>query len=223
MGWIVFHFLPQTVDMHRHGDVIAQRFQSPYHLVQILPAEHLPRMAHEKHQQFVLLVFQGHLLPVFRNAAAGGVRRQRTHSQHRRLRRGGLQPSVLRQMGLDPRHQHAGRKRLFDVVIRAIAEAADLIHVLAQCRDHEDGDVLDLPHPAADGEAVHPRQHQIQKQEVEWLLQRRRQAGHAIRTDGHLETAQLQIILLNGSDVLIILDNKYLSHRFPPLPVAVLR
>ena len=78
---------------------------------------------------------------------------------------------ILRQMRFDPRHQHAGGKGLFDVIVRAETQPPDLVHILAQRRDHQNGDILLLAHGAADGKAIRSRQHQVEKQKIAILRQ----------------------------------------------------
>lgn len=53
------------------------RFQPPDHLVQVLAAEDLLRVAHQKQQQLVLFIFQRKFHAVFGNGTGGGVHSKR--------------------------------------------------------------------------------------------------------------------------------------------------
>ena len=67
--------------MDRHRDIVPHGLQAPDHLIEILPAEDLPRVAHEKEQQLILLVLQGQLPAVFEDQPLLRVGRQGADGQ----------------------------------------------------------------------------------------------------------------------------------------------
>ena len=187
---------------------LPHRFQPPDHRVQLLAAEDLLRVAHQKQQQLVLFIFQRQFHVVFGNGTGGGVHRKRACRDALQAGCLWLQPGILGQVCLDPRHQLAGGKRLFDIIIGAKHQAANFVHILATRRHHQDGDVLLGPYGLADGKTVHTGQHHIQQNQVKGLVQYRIQPGGAVQRDSHGIAAQFQIVPLNGGDVSVIFHNQ---------------
>ena len=100
-------------------------------------------------------------------------------------------------MRLHARDEHARGKRLFDIVVRAEAETADLVRVAGPGRDHQDGQLFLLAHLPADREPVYPGQHQIEQQQVERARQRQ---DHRPGVDGGegLRPGERRLQLLTG-------------------------
>ena len=91
----------------------------PYHLVQILTAEHLVGVAQQKQQQLELLVLERQLTAAYERRACVGVHDERACGHDALvLLLGGLQALVLRKICLDAGDEDARRKRLFDVIVR---------------------------------------------------------------------------------------------------------
>ena len=67
---------------------------------------------------------------------------------------------------LDPRHQGSRVERLGHVVVRAQLQADDRVHVLGAGGQHQDRHVAAAAQLAADLEAVHLGQHQVQHDQV---------------------------------------------------------
>lgn len=122
--------------MHSDRDIVAHGFQPPGELIEILAAENLVRVPRQKQQQLVLLIGQCQLLAAHRGRVRFRVDPERPCLNDRGLGRLRFEPAVLRQIFFDPRDQYTGEKRLFDVVIRAEAETADLVHVVRARRHH---------------------------------------------------------------------------------------
>jgi hypothetical protein len=80
------------------------------------------------------------------------------------LRRFGCAPSRRRppQYRLHPGNELARVERLRHVIVGADLEPDDLVDVLVACRQHQDRDVLALPDPPADVDAVHVGKHQVE-------------------------------------------------------------
>ena len=176
-------------------------------------------MEHEEQKQLVFPVLQFHLPIPHIDPAGLGVQ---TDLSHQQFGPGLLHPAgqlpVAGQVSVHPGHQYAGREGLFDVVVRAQSQTANLVDVLPAGGDHQDGDVGTLPELAADGKAVHPWKHQVQQDQVECPAAATGKAGGPICGDLHLIAVQLQVIPLNGGDVPIILHNQDLWHgvSLPP-------
>ena len=91
------------------------------------------------------------------------------------------------QQRLEPRHQLDRLERLGQVIVGAELEADHLVDHLPSRRQHQDGRRHPaLPHLAADVEAVHPRQHDVEHDEVVAAARRAREARLAVarRLDG---------------------------------------
>lgn len=140
--------------------------------------------------------------------------------------RGLVDARVARDARLDAGDELVGAERLDEVVVGAEAEATDLVDVLPLRRRHEDGHLALRADLAADGEAVEPRQHEIEHDEVigrvrrasERLLgQRRPEALPPIRGEVDGEALRLEIVALELADVLIVLDDQDALHTVVPL------
>ena len=93
--------------MYRHRRIVAQRVVAPDALVERLAAEHYVGVGHEEAEQFVLLVFQGHLFAAYKDAAGVGVQRDVTEAYLREAPGvGALQAVVLREVCLYARDEH---------------------------------------------------------------------------------------------------------------------
>ena len=123
-GRVVLELFADAADVDGDGDVVAHRLENPDHLIQILPAEHLPRVAHEKQQKLVFPVLERELHAVFEDLPRVELCRERAHGECGRLGRRRLQPLHLRQMRLHARDEHARGKRLFDIVVRTASSFA---------------------------------------------------------------------------------------------------
>ena len=87
--------------MDRDGDIIAHGLKPPDELIQILSAEDLIRVAHEKEQKLVFLVFERNFRAAFEDLPCVELCRERTGGNSILVLLGGLQPLDLRQMRLD--------------------------------------------------------------------------------------------------------------------------
>ena len=89
-----------------------------------------------------------------------------------------------------------------------------MIDIRPLCRDHHDRDVELAPKLSTDLKTVHPRQHDIQKNQIILARERFRQPLCPIDFHRHLIPADFQIILLDGSNVFIIFYDQYTFHDF---------
>lgn len=70
------------------------------------------------------------------------------------------------QHGVDPQDQFARAERFGDIVVGAGLQPEDAVLLVTAGGEHDDGDRPVLPHSAADLEAVHGGEHQVQDDEV---------------------------------------------------------
>ena len=120
---------------------------------------------------------------------------------------------ILRELRLHLRDQDAGGEWFLDIVIGAKAQPPDLVDVRPFRRDHHDRNVQLVPELPADLETVHPRQHDIQKDQVIVTREGLRQPPCPVDFHMHLVPADLQIILLNGCNIFIIFYDQYTFHE----------
>ena len=92
------------------------------------------------------------------------------------------------------------------------AQPPDLVDIVLLGGNHDDRDVLLLPHLPADLEAVHARKHQIQDHQLKILLQRALQSYFPVGSYLHLKTGKLQIILFQIRNGFFVFYNQYLAH-----------
>ncbi len=202
-------------DMYGNGCVVAHRVHAPDTFVQRFPAEYDLGILHQKQQQLIFPVFQLYVPAVHGDAAGVRVDGQPTkcHFMPGAQRFG--QPLILCQMCLDARDKHAGRKRLFDVVVRTQPQAADLVNVLAPGGYHQDGDIERLAQAAAHGKTVKPGQHQVEQDQVELPVQPTREAAFPVRRNLDRKPVNFQIVALNGGDGFIVFNNQDALHGLP--------
>ena len=115
-------------------------------------------------------------------------------------------------MRLHAGHQLARGERLCDVVVRAEAQAPDLVDIVLLGRDHEDRRVPLRPDLPADLEAVRPGQHEVQDVEVIVLRERGREPAAAVRLDIHIKPGELQIVFFQRGYGLLIFDDQDSAH-----------
>ena len=70
------------------------------------------------------------------------------------------------QDGLDTRLDFQNVERLGHIIVRAVFQAEDLIHIFALCGEHDDGHVGFLTDALTDFDPVHHRQHHVQQDQI---------------------------------------------------------
>ena len=123
-------------------------------------------------------------------------------------------PPGAPQHAFHPGHELGGGKRLDDVVIRAHFKALDPIKDLALGRQHDDGHLAGLPDLGADRPAIHHRQHDVQQDQVRFLLLELLQCFAAVPSDADIKAFLYQIHVDQVGDILIVFYNQNVaSHR----------
>src|SRR6266699_565768 len=102
----------------------------------------------------------------------------------------------------------ANREWLGDVVVGAKLETDDLVDLGVLGRDDDDRHAAALAKRAAEVEAAHPRQHQVEQHEVRSRGARRAQAGGAVARLLHGEPRGGEVVLQHVADALVVLDDE---------------
>src|SRR6266508_2341636 len=114
----------------------------------------------------------------------------------------------------DARHQLAQGKRLRDVVVGADLEAEDPVDFLSFCGEHDDGSFDPfLPQLAADVQAAHAGQHDVQEDQMRVLLDG--EVDRRVASAGFEDAVSLllEVDLESLGDVLFVFDDQDLLHR----------
>ena len=152
-------------------------------LHQGLPGEHLSRLGGQETDQVVLPLGQLQGAAVLVHRGPLQVHHHPAHVQPLsrfaprlgRLRGGHGHPPDI---GLDPGQQLPHGEGLGDIVVRPQLQTQDLVGLLLPGGEHEDGHGRPrLPDLPAHVKSVHPRQHQVQQDQVRVLFQSQLQAG----------------------------------------------
>jgi hypothetical protein len=111
---------------------------------------------------------------------------------------------------MDPRLQFAHRERLDQVVVGAFGEAAQLVFEGVACGQHQDRyAVAGLAQAAAQVQPVHPRQAEVEYDDVDIAAHRPRQPGYAIGAVIHLVATALEEVPDVGGDVVLVFDHQH--------------
>src|SRR5215212_5244414 len=130
------------------------------------PRESLPRTAHQERQDLELCRRQVQGLSVAAHGVAVRIELQRPQPDDA-VAVPALLPPEPAQDGLDPRLELLGVEGLGYVVVRPQLQSHHLVYRLALGRQQHHRDVALLPHLLQDLESAHPRQHDVQHDEVQ--------------------------------------------------------
>ena len=120
-------------------------------------------------------------------------------------------------MGPETSDQFRRAERLDDVIIRAEAEAADLIDLFFPGGDKKNRRVRPFAHFAAEGEAVVARKHDVQKDGVDLDFLHDLQCFFTVFRDAHEIIIRFEEISFQFRDESIVFDNEYVQHDIPPV------
>src|SRR5215208_867536 len=168
LGRIALDLGPEPADVDVYvaaGQVVRPRGDG---LRDLGPRESLPRASHQQRQDLELRRRQVQQPPLPAHGVAVRVKLQRPEPDDA-VAVLTLLPPEPAQYGFDPRQQLLGIKGLGYVVVRTELEADHLVHRLALRRQQHYRDVALLPHLLQDLEPAHPRQHDVQHDEVQRL------------------------------------------------------
>src|SRR3712207_5451792 len=157
---------PADVDVYvAAGQVVRARGDG---LGDLGPREGLTRAPHKQRQDLELRRRQVQLLPLPAHGVAVWVELELPQLDEAVTVLAVL-PSEPAQYRLDPRQQLLGVEGLGYVVVGPELEADHLIHRLALRRQQHHRDVALLPHLLQDLEPAHPRQHDVQNDQIQGL------------------------------------------------------
>ena len=109
---------------------------------------------------------------------------------------------------LHPAAELAHRERLGDVVVGAELEAEHLVDLLGPRGEHDDRDRAARPDLAAHLEAVHPREHQVEHDQVEVVLAQAVERLLAVEGGHHVVALLAQRIGEQRLDRLLVVHEK---------------
>ena len=108
-----------------------------------------------------------------------------------------------------PRNELVGAERLGDVVVRAEAEALDLVDVLFLCGNHDDGNVLYLANLFAYLKAVKSGKHNVKDEKIVVVLKGILKSFLSLRVSVYLKSVEFEIVLLKFGNGSVILNYQY--------------
>ena len=125
-----------------------------------------------------------------------------------RRRAGGLGPA---QDGADARQQLARVEGLGQIVVRTQLQPDDAVGLLGQRRQHDDRQPRRGAQPAADGEPVLPRQHEVEHDEIEAAVVE--QPLHRLAVGGGIDAKAVpgQEPLQQVADLPIVVDDEQMG------------
>ena len=123
------------------------------------------------------------------------------------------------QEGPDPGLQLQDVKGLGDIVVGPALKAHDLVRVLPLGRQHDDGDVGELPDAHTGLEAVDLGHHQVQKDQVEAPLPGQLHRLLAVAAHLHLIALVLQVELDTLDQHLLVVYYQYFRHIITPVRI----
>ena len=156
--------------MNVYGANIAARRRpvAPDKAQQLLAAVNLARIAHQKLQKVKFFRGQIDLAGSDKDPAAVRIQRQiaRLDDFLCLLRLLSRFLGVAAQDRLDARLYFQNVKWLRDIIIGAVFQPQNLIHIVAFCGQHNDRHLRELPDCLADFKSVQLRQHHVQKNHI---------------------------------------------------------
>jgi hypothetical protein len=113
------------------------------------------------------------------------------------------------QQGTDPGHQHGGVDRLDDVVVGPRLQTRHHVQGVTARGHHQDRGQARLPDLPAQPDAVQPRQHHVQQQQIVRLLPEQFEAGQTVARGAHVIAVALQGHPDRPADHLVVLDEQH--------------
>ena len=166
--------------MHVHRAGVAHVIVLPHRFQHGFPAEHLAPVGDEQLQQIKFLGRQADFLAAQGDGTVHDVHFHIVHPDDLLFFPGGGLGRAA-QHRLDPGLHLQDVEGLGHVIVRAVFQAQDLIHILALGGEHQDGHVAALPDALAHLDAVQLGQHHVQQHQVHLLLEKNLQCLLAVR------------------------------------------
>ena len=203
----------QGDDLHIHGAVGDGDVAAVDRLDDLRPREDAARPTRQQAQQLELgggqvhgLIAHAHLVPC---RIDGQV--VHTNDRGRRLDHAVTGSLTALEHVSNPRQQDAGAERLGDIVGGAQFQTGDDIRLFTLGREHDDGDFRVLTvggERATNFQAVNPRQHQVQQNQVRLRGLDKLERLGAVFRDGHAKAIAFEVVTQQLAQVLLILHHE---------------
>ena len=141
--------------------------------------------------------------------AAGDLARVGVEAQVADRERGAAARRAPAHQRADPRQQLLALERLDEVVVGAAVESLDAVVGLGARGEDQDRDVALGAQPAADLDAVEPRQAEVEDDEVGDELLGRRERLLAVGRGAHLVALLAQGAAQHVGDLVVVLDDQH--------------
>ena len=176
---------PEPGDVHVQGLRGQQRRIVPDLVDDVLTRDDLSRPGHQRPEQLELLVGQRDLGTVHDDPTGPGLHPDAAEFQHFRLT-----PPKER---AHPGQQFGQPERLADVIVSSRVESHDEVDLVRASGQHQHQHITPgIPDPATDLQSVRTWQPEIQDDQVDVVVQGRRQSGVAVRGDQHVVALPLE-------------------------------
>ncbi len=208
---IPLQLLPNAADVDVHGTDVAAVVVTPDDVQQIFPGIDPIGISDQQLHQVKFLGGEIH-----RHAFFIGVAALRIQSDGAPGDAGfRLALAAAPENGPDPGLQLQNVKGLGEIVVGAVIEAQQLVHVLGFGGEHDDGHVGELADPSAGLQAIHHRHHHIQNDELHLRILGQAHCVDPIGAGDHLVTFVFQVVADPLDQQLLIVNNQYF-HCCPP-------
>src|SRR5712692_6948952 len=119
--------------------------------------------------------------------------------------------------GADAGQELTHAESLPDIVVRPHLEPANLVCLLATCRQHDDGNVQALlPKGPAHVPTAQPRHHEVEHDEIGRLRKRQGQPALAIARGDGLVTLEMKIVDQPANHLGLVVDDQDARHASGP-------
>src|SRR5579883_1797831 len=210
----IFYFFPQVSHVYLDDIGFTQKIITPYAVEDCLAVQHLARMTHKQVEKIIFGRGQFDLAIAAQNLARGGIQLEVAELQNLLMRRTAIlapAPALAAQNRANTRHQFLEAKRLGQVIVGPGIQPRDAIAHVVFGGEHQDGNILRGrvgAQPSANLQAVHPRQHNIQDDQIGVDALSRRQPLGAIHRCFYQKALVLESELDKLDDVLLVVDDQ---------------
>ena len=184
---------------------------TPHLAQQLVPRRHGAAPVVQREQEIVLERREAHRLAFLQHEAAGALDRDLAESLGDVIEVGAPRAP---QQGLDSRDELEHAERLGDVVVGTMAEPHHLVRLLAARREDLHRRLVPVGAQRAQHTiAVHPRQHQVEQDEIGIPPPRTLEPHQAVLRDVHLVALDLEVVAEPEGQVGIVFDDEQLGRH----------
>ncbi len=217
---LVYNFA-QIIQMAAQRVGIGQQI-APHFALDVAPADHARRLAHQDAEQLQSDRRHGEFLRAAREAQRGGVEHEIADFQHF----GADLAAIAADQRAHARFEFADFERLDQIIVRAGIQAGEFVveRVARGEHQHGRGFLHFAAQPAADFEAIHTGQHEIENDHVVAVRLGQMQAGNAVAGVVEAVAAAFEEFADHLGNAAIVFHQQdqsglffALFHRCPPL------